>query len=1026
MAKFKLLLFMLGLVLFVGQFREHQGCNEEERRSLLKFKAYVRSNGYDADSLLPSWVNEPLSDCCLWHRVKCSNFNITDHVIELSLDNIMDYYNDYIPSPLNISIFEAFKELRILNLSWNGIDHVQKEGSSGLLRLQKLETLDLSYNLFSNSSLRSLRGLMSLKKLIVTRNSIRGTFPVEEVSVLENLELLDLSENHLEGSLTMQDLNRLSKLRKLKYLDLSRNFFNKDIMRFVESLPSLKSLHLHDAFLGESKSTISEQDLKTLTRLEILDLSWNNLVGSIPSNVGELASLKALSLASNDFDGSLPIPGICQLNRLQELDLSDNSFEGILPSCLCNMTSLRYIDLSGNHFEGSFNFSSLANHSELDAIMLTCHGDKLKTDAEHLHQTPLFQLEVLRLPNCDLKNIPPFLLYQHRLKVIDLSHNELNGMFPTWLAENNAELEYLNLRGNSLSGQFHLPTRTMREIGWVDVSSNHFSGQLQDDFGKVFSNAKVMNLSNNHFEGDLPSSICVTTNLEVLDLSSNNFTGELPKELLARCANLNLLWLSHNKFHGEIFSSHFNLSWLSYLELRDNQFRGSLSLPNHVELSFLNVLDISNNLMAGGIPSWIGHSTTIRILALHNNSFKGPFPCKDQLLSVKYLDLSYNSLRGPLPYCFNQDYLKQLNLEGNQFWGSIPSALFMNFSALMVLNLRDNQLSGIAPYVNINRTVPSLRFLLLGKNSLRGSIPELFCQFTNIDILDLSNNFFSGPVPRCFSNISFGKIKEKSDSNHTLSNEDFLDRYFPLPGYSFPSNLLSYHTHEAAEFYSPAIRFELDFVTKNSLYFYKGDILNFMSGLDLSCNNLTGNIPISLGNMSSIHALNLSHNRVVGTIPISFSKLAEIESLDLSYNNLSGEIPSELTNLVRLGAFSVAHNNLSGKIPFWGQLSTFEESSYEGNPLLFGMPLNRNCTIPPTPYLPIVPSDETQGQWFEVDSVAFYSSFFVTYLVLLLSFLVILFINPFWRRRWLQFIENFLNSRCYFAYDTLGKLSAKL
>jgi hypothetical protein len=47
-----------------------------------------------------------------------------------------------------------------------------------------------------------------------------------------------------------------------------------------------------------------------------------------------------------------------------------------------------------------------------------------------------------------------------------------------------------------------------------------------------------------------------------------------------------------------------------------------------------------------------------------------------------------------------------------------------------------------------------------------------------------------------------------------------------------------------------------------------------MSGLDLSCNKLTGKIPLELGELSLIHALNLSYNQLIGSIPQTLSNLA--------------------------------------------------------------------------------------------------------------------------------------------------------
>ena len=87
------------------------------------------------------------------------------------------------------------------------------------------------------------------------------------------------------------------------------------------------------------------------------------------------------------------------------------------------------------------------------------------------------------------------------------------------------------------------------------------------------------------------------------------------------------------------------------------------------------------------------------------------------------------------------------------------------------------------------------------------------------------------------------------------------------------------------------IKEEIQFTTKRISYTYKGDILNLMSGFDLSSNRFSGEIPFEMGNLSEIHSLNLSHNHLTGSIPATFSNLKQIESLDLSYNSLNGGIP---------------------------------------------------------------------------------------------------------------------------------------
>nr|XP_009779027.1 PREDICTED: phytosulfokine receptor 1-like [Nicotiana sylvestris]XP_016501628.1 PREDICTED: phytosulfokine receptor 1-like [Nicotiana tabacum] len=160
-----------------------------------------------------------------------------------------------------------------------------------------------------------------------------------------------------------------------------------------------------------------------------------------------------------------------------------------------------------------------------------------------------------------------------------------------------------------------------------------------------------------------------------------------------------------------------------------------------------------------------------------------------------------------------------------------------------------------------------------------------------------------------------------------------------------------------------------------------------MSGIDLSSNRLTGEIPIELGNLSKIHALNLSHNHLIGRIPESFSYLHEVESLDLSYNSLNESIPVGLLELHPLAVFSVAYNNLSSRVPdFKGQFGTFDKSSYES----------------------------------DLDSMeSFYVGFGMSYGAILLGLAAALCFNPYWRRAWFRLVGALMLTSYNFLLDNV-------
>ncbi|KAJ9175500.1 hypothetical protein P3X46_014050 [Hevea brasiliensis] len=918
----------MGVAMVLAEMRWCYGCWEQERIALLQLKPF-----FDSSLTLQNWADaEEGSDCCQWERVECSS--TTGRVTQLSLNNTRDLISG--KWYLNASLFLAFEELTSLYLMGNLILGCETEGFERLsARLSNLEVLDLSYNFFNESILPSLNGFSSLKSLNLGYNQFTLPIQAQDLPNFENLEDLFLDK-----------------------------------------------ISLNNSFL---------QRVRVMTSLKVLSLSGCGLTGLLPNAQGlcELINLQMLDVSNNDLRGTLPW---CLVNliSLQQLDLSFNQFAGnISHSPLKNLTSLVDLKLSNNHFQIPFSLGPFFYHSNLRQINGQYNEIYVETE---LHSSPKFQLNSILLSGCgNCGPFPNFLYHQHDLQIVDLSNMTLKGSFPNWLLTNNTRLEVLHLVNNSLSGHLELPFHPHINLSELDISNNNFHNHIPLEIGSYFPKLIYLNMSKNGFDGSIPSSFGNMSSLEILDLSDNQLSGIIPELLAIGCFSLDTLILSNNNLQGHIFSEHFNLTKLWWLQLDGNNFSGRIS--NCLSTSSLSILDLRDNHLSGRIPGWIGNLSYLRDLVISNNHLEGPIPlefCQLQYLEV--LDLSKNNVSGNLPSCFRPSSIIHVYLSDNGIEGPMTNAL-SDGRFLTTFDLSNNRMTGRIP--NWIGGLPALKFLLLKNNNFDGEIPLQMChQFYRLSLIDLSHNNLSGPIPSCLTPDLSAEPPDPNDVS-------FLDPPF------FP-------------FFEP--KRPLKFTTKHFSYSYQGKILRLMSGLDLSCNKLTGNIPSEIGYLSRSHVLNLSYNGFTGPIPSTFSNLEQIESLDLSYNNLEGNIPFQLTKLNYLSVFSVAHNNLSGMTPErTQQFATFDASSYEGNPYLCGLPLPKNCTssTESLSWPRASAMDEDSGF---LDMNVFYASFTVSYIFVLLGIFLVLCINPQWRHAWFYLIEMCISSCQYSVVSNMPKL----
>ena len=195
---------------------------------------------------------------------------------------------------------------------------------------------------------------------------------------------------------------------RVNWLNLGGNELSGSIPGDLGDLANLRELHLP----GNELSGSIPGDLGDLANLRELHLPGNELSGSIPGDLGDLANLQVLDLAVNDLTGPIPA-ALGRLENLEWLVLGGNELSGAIPAALGDLANLQYLYLESNELNGAIPaaLGDLANLQELS-----------------LHENEL------------TSRLPPELGNLANLERLDLSYNwGLSGPLPAGLEQSALE-----------------------------------------------------------------------------------------------------------------------------------------------------------------------------------------------------------------------------------------------------------------------------------------------------------------------------------------------------------------------------------------------------------------------------------------------------------------------------------------------------------------------------------------------------------------------------------------------------------
>jgi len=234
--------------------------------------------------------------------------------------------------------------------------------------------------------------------------------------------------------------------------------------------------------------------------VERIDISENNVTGTIPNEMAYLSNLVSLNVSYNNIMGTIPLSFFDFSKDLERLDMHKNQMTGKIPKKMYSDTNstLRFLNLGYNQFTGMFPFFNNVESVRFEHNNLTSISSLYTTNSDFL--------EVVKGYHNQFSGPLPTIWNTNNLIQLDLGYNFWTGTIPQDLWDlkslKSLILDHCNLTGPLPS---YSESNSMHRL-WLD--SNFLSGTIPFEFGWNWTKLYSFKLQGNELNGTITEGQC--------------------------------------------------------------------------------------------------------------------------------------------------------------------------------------------------------------------------------------------------------------------------------------------------------------------------------------------------------------------------------------------------------------------------------------------------------------------------------------------------------------------------------------